>query len=167
MANVITCIRIACGFGLVFCPAFSQWFYVLYIIGGISDVLDGLVARLLKTQSKLGAKLDTVADFIFIVVLFIKVFSVTSIPLWLIIWIICIAVIKFINVISGIVISKRLVFEHTVLNKICGILLFIIPFCIDNFSRQAVTVLIILTCIIATFASLQEGRYIRTGKEVN
>ena len=45
MANSITNIRIACGIALVFCPAFSPAFYTLYIIAGVSDMIDGTVAR--------------------------------------------------------------------------------------------------------------------------
>lgn len=167
MANVITGIRIVCALVLIFCPTFSTWFYVLYISGGISDVLDGIAARRLGKETKLGAQLDTVADIVFVLIVLIKVVRTVYIPIWLIIWIACIAVIKFISIISGFVIYKRFVSEHTVMNKICGILLFAIPLCIGLFPRQPVAMLIILTCCAATFAAVQEGHYIRTGKEIS
>ena len=44
----------------------SPTFYAVYIIAGISDVLDGLVARKLNLQSSFGEKLDTVADICFV-----------------------------------------------------------------------------------------------------
>lgn len=167
MANVITGIRIVCALVLIFCPTFSTWFYVLYIVGGISDVLDGIAARRLGKETKLGAQLDTVADIVFVLIVLIKVVRTVYIPIWLIIWIACIAVIKFISIISGFVIYKRFVSEHTVMNKICGILLFAIPLCIGLFPQQPVAMLIILTCCAATFAAVQEGHYIRTGKEIS
>ena len=167
VANVITGIRIVCALGLIFCPTFSAWFYVLYIVGGISDVLDGIVARHLGKETKFGARLDMVADIIFTLTVLIKVVRTVFIPMWLIIWIFCIAVIKCINMISGFVMHKRLVSEHTIMNKICGVLLFAIPLCIGRFPRQPVAVLIVLTCGVATFAAIQEGHYIRTGKEIN
>ena len=167
LANVITGIRIVCAFILIFCPTFSIWFYALYGVCGISDVLDGIVARRLGKETKLGAQLDTIADTVFIVIVIIKVVMAVYIPMWLIIWIICIAVIKLINILSGFVIYKQFVSEHTVMNKICGILLFAIPLCIGLFPPKPVMVLVILTCFFAIFAAVQEGHYIRIGKIIS
>ena len=63
LANRITICRILCSIALLFFPAFSPAFYVLYITAGISDMVDGWVARRTHTTSELGAKLDTIADF--------------------------------------------------------------------------------------------------------
>lgn len=166
IANVITCIRILCALPLLIFPAFSKWFYLFYVLGGASDVLDGIAARRLGTETKYGAQLDTAADLIFTAVVLIKVLQAVYIPLWLILWIVCIAVIKGVNIVSGMILFKRFVAEHTVMNKICGILLFLIPLCIGRFPWQPVAVLIVLTCAAATFAAFQEGHYIRTGKEI-
>lgn len=81
--------------------------------------------------------------------------------------IVCIAVIKCINIVAGFITSKRFVSEHTVMNKICGILMFAIPFCVDRFPWQPVAVLIVVTCTFATVAAIQEGYYIRTGEEAS
>ena len=166
MANMITGIRIICALALVFCPTFSKCFYLFYIFGGISDVLDGFIARHLGKETKFGARLDTIADIVFAVIVIIKVVLIINIPAWLIIWIVGIAAIKCINIISGFVIYKRFISEHTVMNKICGVLLFAIPLCIGSFSWKPVAILIILTCAIATVAAIQEGYYIRIGKEI-
>ena len=166
MTNIITGIRIVCALALIFCPTFSIWFYVLYILGGISDVLDGMAARHLGKETKFGAQLDTIADIVFTGIVLIKLVRAVYIPVWLIIWTVCIAIIKCINIISGFVICKRFVSEHTAMNKICGVLLFVIPLCIGNFPWQPVAVLIILTCAAATLAAFQEGHYIHTGKEI-
>lgn len=166
MANIITGFRIVCALALGFCPTFSMWFYVFYLLGGISDVFDGIIARHFGKETKLGAQLDTIADIVLVIIVLIKVVCAVSIPMWLIIWTICIAVIKCINIISGFVIYKRFVSEHTVMNKICGVLLFAIPLCIGILPRQPVAALMILTCAAATFAAVQEGHYIRTGKEI-
>ena len=167
IANTITCVRILCGVTLIFCTPFSQWFYFLYVIGGISDVIDGFVARRLKTESKLGAKLDTIADLIFAVVVLLKIINAVNVPMWLIIWIICIAIIKFINIVSGIIRSGNFPSEHTVLNKMCGALLFAIPFCIGRLPWQVVALLVIIACALATAAAIQEGYFIRKGKGID
>lgn len=78
MANVITSIRIVCALALLFCPALSAPFYMLYIIAGFTDMIDGTVARKTGTISEFGSKLDTVADFILVIVCLIKLIPVLN-----------------------------------------------------------------------------------------
>ncbi len=166
MPNIVTSIRIVCAALLILCPTFSTWFYAVYLLGGVSDVLDGFVARRSGKETPLGARLDTLADVVFTAVVVLKVVRTVNLPLWLLVWIVGIAVIKCLNIIRGFVLRKRFVSEHTVLNKLCGVLLFIIPLCIGWVPWQPVEVLIVLTCGVATVAAVQEGRYICAGKEV-
>ena len=100
MANTITFFRMAASIVLLFCLVFSPAFYVFYIAAGLSDMLDGFVARKTDTVSKLGARLDTIADFVLVVVCLIKLLPVLSIPAWLYGWIGIIALIKNVNIIS-------------------------------------------------------------------
>ena len=55
-ANLITGTRILCSVALLFCPALSTSFYVLYLVAGLTDMIDGAVARMTGTAGKLGAK---------------------------------------------------------------------------------------------------------------
>ena len=71
--------------------------------------------------------MDTVADFVFIVVSLVKILPVLTIQMWLWLWIIVIAIIKISNVISGFIFRKRFIVEHTIMNKITGLLLFLFP----------------------------------------
>ena len=87
MANTITLFRIATGIVLLLCQVFSPAFYVFYIAAGLSDMLDGFVARKTDTVSKLGARLDTIADFVFVAVCLIKLLPILHIPAWLNAWI--------------------------------------------------------------------------------
>ena len=161
MANIITGIRIFCSIALLFFPAFSPAFYVLYVAAGFSDMIDGTVARKTGTVSAFGSKLDTVADLVFVCCCLIKLIPILHIPAWLMIWIIVIAVIKAINLISGYVMRREFVALHTVMNKITGALLFILPLTVRiiDFRYSAAVV-----CAAATFAAVQEGHFIRTGR---
>lgn len=127
MANIITGIRILCSIALLFFPVFSPAFYSIYLIAGVSDMIDGTVARKTGTVSAFGSKLDTAADFALVTVCLIKMIPVIHVPRWLMIWIIVIAAIKAINLISGYVMRKELVVLHTGMNKMTGILLFALP----------------------------------------
>jgi len=121
---------------------------------------DGFVARKTGTVSEFGSKLDTAADFALVVVCLIKLIPAIHMPVWLIIWIIVIAVIKAVNLISGYVMRHEVVVLHTVMNKVTGILLFVLPLTVAfvdlRYSGAVVSA-------VATFAAIQEGLLIRTG----
>ena len=125
-------------------------------------MLDGFVARKTDTVSKLGAKLDTIADFVLVVVCLIKLLPILSIPAWLYIWIGIIALIKVVNIVSGFAVQKRFVAVHSAMNKATGALLFLLPLTI---STVPVKTSVIVVCAAATFAAIQEGYCIRTGRE--
>ena len=162
MANTITFFRIAVSIVLLFCPAFSPAFYVFYIAAGLSDMLDGFVARKTDTVSKLGARLDTIADFVLVVVCLIKLLPILNLPAWLYSWIGIIALIKVVNIISGFAVQKRFVTVHSVMNKVAGALLFLFPLTIPAVPLKYSAVVV---CAVATFAAIQEGHFIRTGRE--
>ena len=72
IANIVTGCRILGSVLLLFFPAFSAAFYMVYIICGFSDMIDGTIARKTNSASELGAKIDTAADLLFIIVSLIK-----------------------------------------------------------------------------------------------
>ena len=92
MANALTICRIICGFLLLVFSVFSPEFYVFYLFGGITDILDGMIARKTNTVTDFGSKLDTVADFVFIVICIVKILPVLKVPTYLLVWIGVIAV---------------------------------------------------------------------------
>lgn len=162
MANIITACRIVCSAVLLFLPALSPAFYTVYLIGGFTDMIDGTIARKMGTESAFGAKLDSVADFSFIIVCLLKILPVVELPRWLWIWILLIALIKISSVVSGFVRWGKLIGEHTILNKAMGFLLFVLPFTLKVIPKEWSGGFL---CIMATVAALQEGYYIRTGQE--
>ena len=162
MANTITVFRIAVSIILLLCSVFSLAFNMFYIAAGLSDMLDGFVARKTGTVSQLGARLDTIADFVLVVVCLIKLLPVLRIPAWLYVWIGIIALIKVVNIISGFAVQKKLVAVHSVMNKATGALLFMLPLTIPAVGLKYSVVVV---CAAATFAAIQEGYFIRTGRE--
>ena len=160
MANIITGIRIVCSIALLYFPVFSPAFYTLYIAAGFSDMIDGTVARKTGTVSDFGSKLDTAADFVLVTVCMIKMIPVLDIPIWLVVWITVIALIKAINIISGYLLRKEFVAAHTVMNKVTGILLFLLPLTLEMIDLKYSGA---FDSAAATFAAIQEGHLIRTG----
>ena len=117
IANIITGARIVFSLSLLFIPLSSAWFYALYLLCGLSDMIDGTVARRTKSTSEFGAKLDTVSDFVFMTVALIKFVPHLHIPVWLWIWIGIIAMIKLGNAAWGFVRTKKLFSPENAKNK--------------------------------------------------
>lgn len=162
-ANLITGVRVLCSIALLFCPALSPSFYALYVVAGVSDMIDGAVARGTHTVSALGARLDSAADLLFAAVCLWKLLPGLAAAPWLWIWIALIAIIRGMNLISGYVIQKRFVALHTVMNKVTGVLLFLLPLTLPFAALQYSAPLV---CTVATVAAIQEGHFIRTGRGV-
>lgn len=162
MANFVTVLRIIFSIALLFCPAFSPAFYVLYLSAGFTDMIDGIIARKTNTVSDFGSKLDTVADFVFIVASLVKLIPVLDIPIWIYIWVGVIAIIKIVNTASGFTVQKRLVAVHSVMNKVTGLFLFILPLTLSIIDLKYSGAFV---CSLASFSAIQEGHFIRTNKE--
>ena len=159
MANFVTSLRIIFSIAMLFCPVFSPAFYVLYLSAGFTDMIDGTIARKTNTVSDFGSRLDTVADFVFIVASLVKFIPVLYIPTWIYIWVGVIAMIKIINIVSGFVVQKQFVAVHSVMNKATGLLLFILPLTVSIIDLKYSGAFV---CALATFSAIQEGHFIRT-----
>ena len=160
IANIITSCRILGSIGLLFCPVFSDGFYVLYLFCGLTDMVDGSIARKTGAVSSFGARLDTVADFLFVIASFVKLVPVIRIPVWIWGWAAVIAVVKLVNLVWGSTQMKQMPSLHTIANKATGLCLFLLPLT-NSFVELRYTVPVV--CIIATIAAIQEGYYIATG----
>ena len=85
VANLITILRI------ILVPIFIIYMLnnrvlaslIVFIIAGISDALDGLIARILHQKSNLGAHLDPLADKLLLMSAFVTLAIFNRIPSWL------------------------------------------------------------------------------------
>ena len=162
IANYISISRIIMSIALFIPKTFSITFYMIYIYCGLSDMLDGFLARKYKITSEFGAKIDSIADMIFVSVSILKIIHFIEISIAIYIWIIIVVLIKVFNIILGYIQYKNLILLHTVANKITGFVLFIIPLTIGVID---IKILEILICGIATFSAIQESYYIKIGKK--
>ena len=156
IANIITGLRIIFSLSLLFIPLTSAWFYALYLLCGLSDMIDGTVARRTSSASEFGARLDTLSDFVFMTVALIKFVPHLHIPVWLWIWIGIIAMIKLGNVVWGFIYTKKLISPHTILNKVAGLFLFLLPVTISSVD---LTYTLPIVCTVATVAAMHEWFY--------
>lgn len=155
IANIITAMRIAAAAVMLFTSRLSVPFFVVYTVGGISDMVDGTIAGKLGTAGDSGARLDSIADLLFFASAAIKLLP----ALWdaltvYALWAVCIiAGIKCITAVFGAVKFRRLCFLHTHLNKFTGVAVFLLPY----FLRAGCfAVLVYAVCGFAFLAAIEE-----------
>ena len=162
IANTITISRIVFSICMLPRAVFSIEFNILYLLCGITDMVDGTIARKTKSISEFGARMDTAADFIFTLVSSAKILPFIHLSGWLWIWIFIIATMKSYNILWGFIRGKRLICIHTILNKITGFLLFLFPLTLGFIEPIYSSVMV---CIVATVSAINEMYYIRIGRE--
>ena len=144
LANIITFTRIIGTIIMAFFPVESLGFYITYTYSGLSDVLDGFIARKLNIQSDFGRKLDSISDLMFYTTMCIKIwpYMVKYLPpeVWALIWITFGIRLTLYLLIS--IIKKEMLANHTFLNKLSGAMLFVVPFTLNNsiFPKYAASV---------------------------
>ncbi len=155
LPNFITALRIAGTLSLLFTKPLTLWFYIIYFFTGLTDVLDGFVARKLNLTSTFGAKLDSIADLIFYTVMFIMIMpaliELLPVSLWC-----CVAIVVLLRlsayITAGIKLHKFAA-THSVLNKATGACIFAIPLILTL--PFAVTICWIV-CAVSGLASATE-----------
>ena len=157
--NLLSMSRIVLCLPLLLVDAMTLPFWTLYVTAGTTDMIDGFLARRWGAESKFGARLDSLADFVFVLVVGYKLFPYLKLPttLWMMIGLI--ALVKTVNAISSYVVNHRIEFLHTKANKLTGFLLFIGIMVIGQ--SYFIPVAWMISCI-ALFAAIQEGLYIRS-----
>lgn len=156
VADFITFVRIIGTLSLIFITPLSTLFFIIYSICGVSDVLDGLVARATKTESRFGAKLDSIADLLFYFVSLIKIFGslLRKLP-FKAFWAAVIAVIAIRIVSYSLAAVKFHCFSslHTYLNKITGFGIFMVPYFIVQTYAVPCSIAV---CILSAVGSIEE-----------
>lgn len=154
-ANIITLLRVVGTALLAFLRPLSAPFLWVYGLTGLTDVLDGWIARRTKTASELGARLDSIADLLFCAVTLLRLFPALHQALPVGVWYAaggilllrlsayCVAAVKY----------RRFASLHTWLNKLTGAALFLLPYMLLLSSAAAYGWAL---CALACLASLEE-----------
>ena len=154
-ANSITLLRIVGSIGLLFPAPMSPLFLGIYTLTGLTDVLDGWLARKTGATSDFGARLDSMADLVFYAVMLIRFFPVLREALPLHIWyaVAGVLLVRLSAYCTAAIKYRRFASVHTYLNKLTGTAVFLLPyiFLISSGVTYAWAV-----CALACAASLEE-----------
>ena len=129
-ANILTATRMILSVVLPFLPPLSAAFFILYALCGLTDMVDGTVARHFGSTSRFGALLDSIADIVFVIASAVRLFPVLYplLPAWWIYPVIVIVVVKLASFVAGFIKFRKPCFLHTYPNKLAGAVVFLLPF---------------------------------------
>ena len=144
-----------CAVVLPFLTPLSPPFLIIYALSGLSDTVDGYLARKLGQASTWGAKLDSAADLLLYTIALSLLIPVMRaiLPGW-IWWLVGFSLLLRLAVyFLSAVKFHRFASEHTLLNKITSILIFPAPFFmrLNFFTWYA-----ILLCLVSCCAAVHE-----------
>jgi len=131
---------------------------IIYVVAGVTDMIDGPIARKFDVVSQFGATLDASADILFIFVVLFRILPLIDLLPWMVVWIVIIIIMKALSSIIGYIRHKRFILLHTYANKFFVFALFLFPI---FFSRMETAVVIRVLLVIATIA-FAEDIYINT-----
>lgn len=156
--NIISASRSIAAVAMLCFPVFSPDFWVLYCWGGISDMIDGPIARKMNTDSQLGSTIDSAADMVFVICSAAMILPSMDLPLWLWLWTAAIGLIKFIGIAINSFRRRKLSVPHSATNRLTGILLFCLPFAIVRIDALIPAVIV---CISAAASLYEDYQIIR------
>ncbi|MCQ2138033.1 MAG: CDP-alcohol phosphatidyltransferase family protein [Bacteroidales bacterium] len=149
LPNIISASRAATAVIMLFFPVFSVPFWLIYSWCGLSDMIDGPIARKMNAESELGSRIDSLADLVFVVCACIMILPAITLPVWIWIWVAAIGIAKTVAICIGSSRQHRLAVPHSRANKLTGLLLFCLPFALIWLDPVIPSIIV---CAVATLS---------------
>ena len=164
--NALCALRILIAGCLLIVPPLSPLCLTLYLIGGLSDFLDGKIARRHHVVSRRGARLDSIADAAFFIASFFVFIPLALLPFWALAWIAGIVLLRLVTLAIGFRRFRTFASHHTHANRITGGALFVmLPIQgLIGFEQMAPAILV---CAIASLYSIEEIIIMATTKKLD
>ena len=150
LANILTVTRIFIGSILLWYGEITAGFLKLFCVAGLTDLLDGPIARLTDSVSELGAKLDTTGDVIMYMALAKILLFKEKLKKRYVVIILCAAAALLISAFIGLKRFGSFFFIHTATAKLLGFNCFLVPFSsFFNTLDYVVAVICVLLLLLA------------------
>lgn len=157
LPNALSLLRLVGAVVLLGLVPLSPAYYAVFTLAGLTDALDGFLARRWGVCSQLGARLDSIGDLFFYGIMLLGTFPVLRLRLPVLCWygVAVVLLIRIASYITGAVKFKCFTSIHTYGNKATGLLLFLLPYVLlggDLLLRLYAVVVI----LVAGLSSLEE-----------
>ena len=155
LPNILSYARIAGTVWLIIMEPLTPLFLTVYTLTGVTDVLDGAIARKYGTTSEKGARLDSIADLMFYTISLARIMPALWRNLPHTIWyaVGALLVVRGLAYLVDAVKNHRFASIHTYLNKATGLLVFGVVYFINT---KAAVPYCWTVCAVGMIASLQE-----------
>ena len=137
--------------------------FILFLAAGISDAVDGFLAKRFGMATELGAYLDPLADKAMLVSIYVALAAVGAIPLWLVILVVS----RDIMIVSAVILSwlvdKPVALKPlfvSKLNTVAQIVLALLVLAALAFDFDAQFPTIVLAALVAVLTSLSVAFYV-------
>ncbi len=153
--NFLTMMRIVGSIVLFAFPPLTVGFFIVYTVCGVSDALDGLVARATGQASEFGAKLDSIADLLFYAAMVLKILPllIEILPAWLWCGVGVVLLIRLLTYLTVAVKYHHFAAQHTYLNKLTSLMMFLLPYLME---LEATVGYCTAECAVAGLAAVEE-----------
>ena len=126
IANMLTGLRIVLSLLILAFLDDRITVFILFTAAGLTDLLDGIIARRTGTASRLGAKLDSAADIVMFGVMIVCAIVRAGVALWALVpWLAAVAAVRVGNLVIAALRFKTFAVIHTWGNKLTGVLIFV------------------------------------------
>lgn len=153
--NLLTVLRIIGAVALLFTEPILAPFYIIYSFCGLTDLLDGFLARTMKVTSELGGLLDSIADLLFYSagLYHLIPYFWGGVPGYIWYAVGAVFAIRLAAYVTAAVKYHRFASLHTYGNKLTGLAIFCVPYLIPIMDDTAICLGV---CIIGAAASFEE-----------
>lgn len=162
--NILTMIRIILSVSLMFVSLGTPVFTTIYLLCGLSDVLDGFIARKFHCETRIGSMLDSFADAFFLLIMSVRLIPDITWKGYMVLWVIAIGILKLLAYMIMFCRLREVAMLHTYFNKMTGIILFFVPV---FYKMSQATVYFVILGSIATVTAIEEIILTCRMKELN
>ena len=113
----------------------------VFVVAGITDALDGLIARMFHQKSKLGAYLDPLADKLLLVTTYLTLVHLSLLPIWLVVIVVSRDLFIVVGIMTFIIHGVKFEIQPSILSKITTVM-------------QIITVILALSSPIFSFHNM-------------
>lgn len=155
LPNLLSLLRLVFSLPLVLMVPGTPAFFALYLFCGVSDAIDGPLARRLGAADTMGALMDSLADFAF----FLAILAILTrshgddLANWLP-GILTIVLFRASTLIVTTLRTGAPFFIHTLANKAAGVVVFLLPPLLIFGVRESVIIPALIICLLSSLEEL-------------
>jgi CDP-diacylglycerol--glycerol-3-phosphate 3-phosphatidyltransferase len=153
--NILSILRIFLSLSILLVNSNPIAIVVVMLLSGLTDVLDGYIARKFGYKSLLGARLDSLGDYVFflVLVLYFSIWHMGLIKANVLLLSIVIAI-RVGSLIVSWIKNKQVYSLHTIANKVTGIVVFIGVTITIIVEKQIVIAIVLIVSMLSAIEEL-------------